>query len=398
MTRHDDTKQLFRVPDAEIHRRIGSLQQQLRKEGIDGALVIQRMDLFYFSGTAQTGYLYVPAEGEPLLLIKKHFPRAEQESAIVHKEEIRSIKELTNRIALAYGGLPKRLGLELDVLPVREVHFYRNLFQPEAYADIAPLILQIRQIKSPWDIACMEKTADLSRKVFAHAGSFIKPGLTGYDLSAELEIFSRKLGHSPGFRIRDPMERDYASAPPVKGYRIDGGAFHYVSTAGPYRGSDQPIKPGEPILINIGTVLNGWHLDETRMFAMGSLPKPVKNTAWMAAKIHGELPDRFRPGMAVGDLKAAMKRLEEEIGTHEPPEGFTNLTLTVTGNGLGVEWREPPDMDGDPDQPLLPGMTFSLNVCVFKAKALMAGVKNIYGITDRGMRRISRFPDEVTIC
>ena len=63
----------FRVPASEIEGRILRIQEELRKAEIDGLLVIQRVDLFYFSGTAQNGFLFIPAEGAPLLLIKKHY-------------------------------------------------------------------------------------------------------------------------------------------------------------------------------------------------------------------------------------------------------------------------------------------------------------------------------------
>ncbi|WP_082789138.1 hypothetical protein [Desulfolucanica intricata] len=43
---------------------------------------MQSADLFYFAGTAQRAYLYVPTRGEPLLLVKRSFARATQESAL----------------------------------------------------------------------------------------------------------------------------------------------------------------------------------------------------------------------------------------------------------------------------------------------------------------------------
>lgn len=69
-------KQEFKVPAAEIEQRISRIQIELQKKEIDGLFIVQRVDLFYFSGTAQNGFLYIPAEGDPLLFIKKYMPRA----------------------------------------------------------------------------------------------------------------------------------------------------------------------------------------------------------------------------------------------------------------------------------------------------------------------------------
>jgi Xaa-Pro aminopeptidase len=60
----------FIVPAGEIDRRRLNIQQQLQAHGIDGLFIAQRMDLFYLSGTAQNGFLYLPGDGNPLLFIK----------------------------------------------------------------------------------------------------------------------------------------------------------------------------------------------------------------------------------------------------------------------------------------------------------------------------------------
>jgi len=60
----------FKVPAFEISLRTLNIQKQLQQSDIDGLFIVQRVDLFYFSGTAQNGFMYIPAEGEPLLFIK----------------------------------------------------------------------------------------------------------------------------------------------------------------------------------------------------------------------------------------------------------------------------------------------------------------------------------------
>ena len=59
----------FRVPADEIESRCRRIQERLGKKGIDALLVVQRVDLFYFSGTSQSGWLFIPASGEPVLFI-----------------------------------------------------------------------------------------------------------------------------------------------------------------------------------------------------------------------------------------------------------------------------------------------------------------------------------------
>ena len=64
------------VPAEEIQARILNFQAGMREKQVDGSLIIQKTDLFYFAATAQQGWLYIPAEGEALLMIFKDVERA----------------------------------------------------------------------------------------------------------------------------------------------------------------------------------------------------------------------------------------------------------------------------------------------------------------------------------
>ena len=45
-------KQDFKVPASEIELRKAAIQRELQESGMDGLFIVQRVDLFYFSGTA----------------------------------------------------------------------------------------------------------------------------------------------------------------------------------------------------------------------------------------------------------------------------------------------------------------------------------------------------------
>ena len=82
----DSPEQMFSrealTPRSEIDRRIQALKSRLAASDLDAALVLQAADLFYFSGTIQQSHLYVPCDGDPLLMVRKDFARAAAESPI----------------------------------------------------------------------------------------------------------------------------------------------------------------------------------------------------------------------------------------------------------------------------------------------------------------------------
>ena len=58
------------LPEEEARNRIAALRARLAaaEPPLDAALLVQNVDVYYFSGTFQSAHLLVPARGEPRLL------------------------------------------------------------------------------------------------------------------------------------------------------------------------------------------------------------------------------------------------------------------------------------------------------------------------------------------
>ena len=145
----------MKVPKSEVDHRKIKIQAQLQKVGVDGLFIVQPVDLFYFSGTTQNGFLYIPCEGDPLLLIKQRLFVAKKESAVKNIIEFNSIEEIPSLISDFYGQLPSVLGFEFDVIPVNTFNYYRSIFSDQNCVDGSPYILKVRRIKSDWEVEQM---------------------------------------------------------------------------------------------------------------------------------------------------------------------------------------------------------------------------------------------------
>lgn len=95
-------------------------------------------------------------------------PRAVTETAIARKIEIGSVKDLPGLITDIYGSMAQVIGFEFDVMPVREFRFYRQILSPKKCTDASLLILNMRMIKSKWEIAQMKKTARVPATVYEY--------------------------------------------------------------------------------------------------------------------------------------------------------------------------------------------------------------------------------------
>src|SRR3972149_4489699 len=112
----------------EIRKRITKIRAGMETKEIESLLVIQKMDFYYLSGTTQEGLLFVPLEGKPLLMIKRELERARVESPIQDVVPLKSNREIPSLIQTHRGKVPQILGLELNVLPVRDYFKFQGFF------------------------------------------------------------------------------------------------------------------------------------------------------------------------------------------------------------------------------------------------------------------------------
>ncbi|WP_419655970.1 peptidase, M24 family protein [Desulfosarcina variabilis str. Montpellier] len=394
----------FCVPASEINERTARIQTLLQAQGIDGLLIIQRVDLFYFSGTAQNGFMYIPADGAPLLLIKKYLPRAQAESTVENIVPIRSIKEIPEKIAAFYERQPRLIGLEFDVLPVAYFLKLKNLFDGVEFVDAAPLILKTRMRKSVWEIEQMQKTAILSKKTFEYMQTAIRPGFSEIEFSGMFEAFARKHGHGAMLRIRNFLTEGYTwhLLSGRSGGRVgllDAPASgDGTSAAFPCGAGNKLIEKDEPIMIDFSSVMNGYHLDETRMFAIGSMPEPALKACHAAMDIHDTVLENVKPGVSVGELFDISVDRAASLGVDEQYLGPYGNKVSFVGHGVGLELVEPPFIAKGHQTRLMPGMTLALEPKLVFENAFCAGVEDVFLVTETGYRMISTVPGMIFFC
>ena len=219
------------VKKKEIEERIQRFQQALDRHGVDGALVVQRTDLYYLSGTDQDAHLWVPVSGPPLLMVRKSFERAKQDALTERIVPFTSLSQLPAYIKEQSGGLPVKMGLELDVLPVKFYLSYERQFPKTEMTDISELIREVRMVKSAYEIACMVRSARMADRMLEKIPEFLTEAKRDIDLTLRVEAFCRSQGH-PGIVPVRGFNRD-----PGYGQIMSGrGAAMPSNSAGPHGG------------------------------------------------------------------------------------------------------------------------------------------------------------------
>jgi Xaa-Pro aminopeptidase len=151
-------------------------------------------------------------------------------------------------------------------------------------------------------------------------------------------------------------------------------------------------------MIDMALVLNGYHLDETRMFAIDEMPQKAKDASETAIEIHNAVLDKAKPGVAVDELFEHSIRIAESKGYAKPYLGTTGHKVTFIGHGIGLEIVEPAFIAKNRKEQLEPGMTFALEPKMTFENEFTAGVESVFVVTETGSRLITQIPVKVFIC
>ena len=385
------------ITTAESQQRITKFQRMLREKGLDGALFIFPIDVYYFSGTRQNSTLWIPASGEPLLLVRKSLARAGEESPLADIRPFPSSKEFA-------GLFPEdalKIGFTFDVAPAQQLNFYTKLLPGREFVDISPLNREIRSVKSPFELEQLRFCARQLCGVFSAVPQFLTAGMRELDLAAEFEYRLRKAGNEGFVRMRAFNQELYG------GLAVSAGAASYgffdgavtgrgLSSASPQGASLELIRENEPVLLDYTGVFNGYITDMTRIFVIGDLDPELKEAFAASLKIQAHLQAELKPGAVCEELFLKAVAMAEESGLGGYFMGMPGEQAKFVGHGVGLELDEFPVIAQGFKMPLQTGQTIAIEPkFVIPGKGVI-GIENTFAVTANGGEKITAIPDEIT--
>lgn len=389
------------VSKEEIEGRIRKFQGVLANEGLDGALVMQNTDIFYFAGTIQLSFLFIPREGDPLLMVKKSFQRARLESPLKEVVPVRGRKELAGILADYGHGSPGVIGLELDVLPADQYLWFAENFSVTRWRDVSHQIRRLRMIKSAYEVAQIRKATAILDKGFKEIRGLIREGMTELEIDGHLALIARREGHMGILRMRGwNQEMTYAHV--LSGE--SGAVVSFGDTPACGSGNTPAVAQGagfrrvgrnEPICIDYGVGINGYLSDQTRTFVMGELPEPLKAAHDCCRAIHLLLVREGMPGVPCSSLYEVAEKEARRAGLGDFFMGHGEGKVGFIGHGIGLEIDDYPIVAPRFREPLKEGMVMALEPkFVFPGKGIV-GIEDDYLVTASGLERLTLTEQEV---
>jgi len=380
----------------ESEHRISRMQSRLNDAGISGALLIFPIDVYYFTGTRQNAALWIPAEGQPMLLVRKSLTRARDESPLADIRPFPSSKEF----ASLFSNEALTIGMTFDVLPVQQLNYYTKLFPGRDFVDISTMIREIRSVKSDFELQELRSSAEKLCSVFREVPTFLKAGMRELDLAAEFEYRLRKAGHEGFVRMR-AFNQELAGGLAVSkggtthGYFDGAVTGKGLSNASPQGASLEPIPENEPVLLDFAGVFNGYITDMTRIFVIGSLDRQLQQAFDVAIEIQYAVQQAIIPGAIAEDIYLMAAEMAEKAGLGSCFMGMPGEQSKFVGHGVGLELDEFPVLAKGFKMELQAGQTIAVEPKFIIPEKGVIGIENTFIVSEHGGIKITNLSDDI---
>ena len=377
---------------AEIERRLTVFQQALRAAAIDCALLIEASDLVYLTGVMADAHLLVPADGEPILLVRRSLERVQADSPLEDVRPFRSFKELPPLLT-ELGA--RRIGLELDVLPAARYLRYRDLLPDAELVDVSEVVAGVRAVKSTWELTMIGKAAEQVAAAFAAAPALVAEQPTDRAIQIELEHLMRQAGHQGPLRFRG----------------LNGQMFYGAVLAGPDGAiapwADTPlggpgpsaavgkgpggweIRDGDAVTVDLVGGWEGYLADATRTFFRGTPNPQLAEALAVCESILAALEELMVPGTPAEQLYLRGLELATEAGFGDHWMGHGPGRVRFVGHGVGLEINERPFLAQGFAGPLAFGNVIAVEPKLVFPGLGAVGVENTYAVDRDGPIRLT---------
>jgi Xaa-Pro aminopeptidase len=372
--------------------------------GIDAVLLLHPRDVLYYATTVRPAALLV-ASHEAILFVRRGLQYAREEATVARVEPMNGFSSVSDTIAELglTGGV---LGTELDVVPARIAQRLREVFPSWSLADVSPLVLAQRAVKDEGEIAATRgaaAVADAGQRAVVQA---VAPGMSELALAAEVEAAMRRAGHEGFQPLRYPEARGGGIfLMSGENLAVRGGHGLVVTGTGlspamPYGPSQRVLRPGDLIVVDIGSTYAGYTADESRTFVVGQATDWQQALFAAVRATEDAILDTLRPGTAVADLYA----VAEGVVARGAPPHFAPGSLALpgfVGHGVGLELDEPPVLWPRDETRFQAGMVLAIEVEVSApapAQRTMIKLEDTVLVRPGGCERLTGTPRELIEC
>lgn len=360
--------------------RIARAQRLMRQQGIGALLIEPGASLLYFTGvrwgrSERLTAAIIPAEGE-IAIVTPHFEEPSVRESLKVPGDVRVWHEDQDPLRTVAGFLRDRkitgaVGVE-ETVRYFAVDGLAQAIPGVSVRNGAPVVRGVRMLKSPAELALMQKATDITIAAYRHTASKIEKGMSPSDIGAIMNGATRTLGGTPEFALI-----------------LLGEASAYPHGTG----KPQEVREGEVVLMDCGCNVEGYQSDVSRTFVFGEAT-PEQRKVWNHMHRGQEIAfAAARIGKPAGSVDDAVRAYYEKLG-YGPDYKLPGLSHR-TGHGIGLEGHEPINLVRGENTPLAPGMCFSNEPGLYLPGKFGIRLEDCFYMTPSGPRYFSTPPASI---
>lgn len=359
------------------NNKLDNLHAQMVEHGWQGILITDPKHVYYLTGFASEpherflGLLLLQGE-EPALIVPALDEEAARQASSVSR--ILSHTDTSDPYVLLQqltGTAMETLAIEKEHVSVSRFELMRQAIGAKQYADVGPILRDMRVRKSPEEIQRLKHAIQLVEDVLRHGLTHVKEGVTEVELVAELEYHMKKIGaDGPSF---DTMVL----------FGTNTGLPHGVP-------GTRKLQHGDLLMFDLGVYANGYASDITRTFAFGHIAPEAEAiyNAVLQANLAGI--QAARPGVTCASVDQAARSVIENAG-------YGSAFNHRLGHGLGMGIHEYPSVHGANTDLLLEGMVFTVEPGIYIPQLGGVRIEDDVYVTASGVEVLTSFPKELTV-
>jgi Xaa-Pro aminopeptidase len=272
----------------------------------------------------------------------------------------------------------------VDEVPTRDARFtekIKNLYPLHSYERLGPIMAEHRQIKEPEEIELIKNAIDITGNAFNRIAKIIKPGISEYEIEAEIIHDFIKNGSSGHAFL------------PIIASGENSCILHYTT-------NKDLCKDGDLVLIDFGAEYANYNADITRTLPVnGVFTKRQRQVYEAVLRIHKKAVSQMKPGMTFEKLNIELiSIIEEELVSlrlfaktalqKQNPEKplYRKYTLHGISHFLGIDVHDA----GNKSDALMPGMVITCEPGIYiMEEGLGIRLENDILITSKGNTNLS---------
>lgn len=284
-----------------------------------------------------------------------------------------------------------RAGIIVETRDARFIKSCKERYPLHRYERLAPIMHELRGVKEQEEINQMQIACDITEKGFRRILSFVKPGVTEFEIEAEfIHEFIRN--RSKGFAY-EPIIASGASA----------CVLHYIE-------NNKACKDGELLLLDVGAEYGNYNADMTRTIPVNGRFTARQRAVYDAVlRVHREAASILRPGINIQDYHKEVGLImqsellglglidQTDIKNQDPNwPAFKKYFMHGTSHHLGLDVHDV----GTMHYPITTGMVFTVEPGIYiPAEGIGVRLENNIVIEENGyfdlMRNIPIEAEEI---